>query len=72
MKHFILFLIAVYQNFLAYILKSIVGAEHVCRFEPTCAEYARIVVSEKGVLRGTRLSILRLLKCQPLYKGQAV
>lgn len=72
MKHLILLLISIYQIFLAYIIKSIVGTPHVCRFNPTCAEYARIVISRKGVLKGTQLAIVRLLKCQPLYKGQTV
>lgn len=69
MKHTLLFIIAIYQNFLAYILKSMVGTEHVCRFVPTCAEYAKLSISEKGVLQGTKLTFLRLIKCQPLYKG---
>jgi len=72
MKYFFLFLIVIYQNFLSYVLKSMVGTEHVCRFNPTCAEYARIAIKEKGVLKGTKLAFLRLIKCQPLYKGQAI
>lgn len=72
MKHSILFLIAVYQNVLSYILKSLLGTSHICRFDITCAEYARISIEEKGVLKGTQLAFLRLLKCQPLYKGQTV
>jgi uncharacterized protein len=69
MKHLLLLLIAIYQNFLVYILKSIVGTEHVCRFTTTCAEFARISIEEKGVLIGTKLALQRLIKCQPFYKG---
>ena len=72
MKQILLFLIAIYQNVLSYIIKSIVGTPHVCRFDITCAEYARISIKDKGALKGTGLALARLLKCQPLYKGQTV
>lgn len=34
-----------------------------CRFYPTCSNYAIAVYQEWGFLRGTLLTIKRLLKC---------
>lgn len=69
MKTTFIFLIDLYQNFVSYILKNILGVSHFCRFRPTCSQYAKIVIKEKGVLKGGALSIIRVLKCQPLYKA---
>jgi hypothetical protein len=68
MKKIILLFINIYKNFFAYVIKSIVGVNNCCRFSPTCSEYAKISIKEKGVLKGSGLSMLRLLKCQPFYK----
>lgn len=40
-----------------------------CRFHPTCSEYFREAVLTHGVLRGTRLGVWRLLRCQPFSRG---
>jgi uncharacterized protein len=40
-----------------------------CRFSPTCSEYARLAVIERGVLAGGGRALLRLLRCQPLAPG---
>lgn len=40
-----------------------------CRFSPTCSEYARLAVLERGVLAGGARALLRLLRCQPLTPG---
>ncbi|HEY0501041.1 MAG TPA: membrane protein insertion efficiency factor YidD [Kutzneria sp.] len=37
----------------------------VCRFEPSCSEYAAQAIARHGALRGTRLMIGRLLRCRP-------
>ncbi len=36
-----------------------------CRYTPTCSVYAREAFERHGVLRGARLTFLRLLRCQP-------
>ena len=68
MKKIVLFFINLYKNFFSYMLKSVVGVNNCCRFSPTCSEYARLSVKEKGVLKGSQLALVRLLKCQPFYK----
>ena len=40
-----------------------------CRFEPSCSTYALEALERHGTLRGLRLSIGRLLRCQPLCRG---
>jgi len=40
-----------------------------CRFLPTCSEYAKMAIEKHGVLKGLRLSFLRVVRCSPLSKG---
>lgn len=36
-----------------------------CRFQPTCSEYAYEAIEKYGILRGGRLAIWRILRCNP-------
>jgi uncharacterized protein len=36
-----------------------------CRFEPTCSRYSYEAIERFGVLRGSWLTLKRLLRCQP-------
>ncbi len=40
-----------------------------CRFYPSCSVYAQETIRTRGVIRGTFLTLIRLLKCQPLHPG---
>lgn len=40
-----------------------------CRFTPTCSEYARLAIEEKGALRGSVKACGRLCRCHPLHPG---
>ncbi len=40
-----------------------------CRFTPTCSEYARVAVLERGVVRGGGSALWRLLRCHPWSSG---
>jgi putative membrane protein insertion efficiency factor len=36
-----------------------------CRFEPSCSQYALEALHRHGALRGSWLSVRRLLRCHP-------
>jgi putative membrane protein insertion efficiency factor len=40
-----------------------------CRFYPSCSAYALEAVQKYGALKGTMLSILRILRCNPFCEG---
>jgi putative membrane protein insertion efficiency factor len=41
----------------------------MCRFSPTCSQYAIEAVEMHGVVRGTGLAMWRIARCHPLCKG---
>ena len=45
------------------------GLPPVCRFYPSCSEYALTAISTHGALRGLGLTIWRLLRCHPFHPG---
>lgn len=61
--------ITIYQATIAVALFNL-GLKGDCRFSPTCSEYAKISISEKGLIKGGYLSFVRLLKCQPFYNAK--
>lgn len=63
MKGILLFLIRIYQKFFSGAL----GRR--CRFYPTCSEYSKQAIKRYGALKGTYLSIKRIIKCHPFHKG---
>lgn len=40
-----------------------------CRFVPTCSAYAYEAIQKYGALKGGWLTVRRLLRCNPFYKG---
>lgn len=40
-----------------------------CRFSPTCSAYALEALERHGLLRGSWLSVWRILRCQPFCEG---
>ena len=51
------------------VIRPILGPRGVCRFTPTCSEYARQAITKYGALKGMYLTLVRLLKCHPFHKG---
>lgn len=63
MKKILLFLITFYQKCISpYLGKR-------CRFYPTCSEYSRQAITKYGAIKGSYLTLIRLLKCHPFHKG---
>jgi putative membrane protein insertion efficiency factor len=40
-----------------------------CRFQPTCSHYAIEALRTFGVVKGSGLTLKRILKCHPLNPG---
>ena len=40
-----------------------------CRFEPTCSHYGEEAIAKHGALRGSLLTVWRILRCGPWSKG---
>ncbi|WP_186431125.1 membrane protein insertion efficiency factor YidD [Clostridium sp. BSD9I1] len=40
-----------------------------CRFYPTCSQYALDAINKYGVLKGSFMSIKRILRCNPFNPG---
>jgi len=41
----------------------------VCRFYPTCSQYALEAITKYGAIKGSFMSMKRLLKCNPFHPG---
>jgi|TARA_B110000263_G_C14945519_1_gene345623 putative membrane protein insertion efficiency factor len=58
-KKFFIALIKFYQKYVSPTLGP------SCRFYPTCSEYSLQAISKFGALKGSFLSMKRILKCNP-------
>lgn len=36
-----------------------------CRYQPTCSEYAYEAVEKYGIIKGGRLALWRVMRCNP-------
>jgi putative membrane protein insertion efficiency factor len=70
-RRFALFLIRGYQRTVSLDHGRLgrVVPVRVCRFHPTCSEYASEAISRYGVRRGLTLGTRRILRCNPWYPG---
>ena len=59
MKHLLLGPIRFYRKFISP------HTPPSCRFQPTCSEYSYEAVDKYGILKGGRLAIWRILRCNP-------
>ena len=62
-KRVLLLLIRLYQKHISP------GLPRRCRFSPTCSQYALEAITKYGALKGGWLTLKRLLRCNPFYKG---
>lgn len=61
MKKFLISIIKLYQ-------KMPISSHYNCRFIPSCSEYGIEAINKHGSLKGSFLTIKRILKCNPLTK----
>ncbi|WP_083928925.1 membrane protein insertion efficiency factor YidD [Geopsychrobacter electrodiphilus] len=62
-KRLIIFLIDIYRHVISPLYPPI------CRFYPSCSNYARQSLIEHGLLTGSILTIRRISKCHPFHPG---
>lgn len=68
MKNISLRLIRLYQAAISPLFVTLFGS-NLCKFTPTCSEYAYQAVQKYGILKGTGLGIKRIVRCHPFAKG---
>lgn len=59
MKRILILLIRFYQGAISPHVPP------VCRFTPTCSQYAVEAIAKHGALKGTWLALRRILRCHP-------
>lgn len=62
-KKLFIYLIRLYQRYISPLLGN------RCRFYPTCSAYAIEALQVHGVLKGSILAAMRLMRCNPLFKS---
>ncbi|MFL2604205.1 MAG: membrane protein insertion efficiency factor YidD [Flavobacteriaceae bacterium] len=55
--------IKIYQRFVSPFFPS------SCKFSPSCSKYGIEAINKYGVLKGSVLTVKRILKCNPWSKG---
>jgi putative membrane protein insertion efficiency factor len=63
MKHLFITIIKVYQKFISPMTPP------TCRFYPTCSHYGLEAYQRFGAIKGSFLTIKRILKCHPFHPG---
>lgn len=63
-KCFIL-IVRSYQIFIS----PVIGGAYRCRFQPRCSDYSIEVLENFGALKGSYLTLKRIIKCNPFCKG---
>lgn len=69
MKFILISFITGYQRIISPLMKQVLGIKDMCRYSPTCSEYAKQVIIQYGAFKGTHLAVRRLLTCQPFSKS---
>lgn len=64
MRKVLIFFIEIYRKFL-----SPLKGRGTCIYTPTCSQYAIEALQKYGTIKGSLLSIWRILRCNPFAKG---
>ena len=64
MKQVLIFFIKIYRKYL-----SPLKGHGTCIYTPTCSQYAIEALERHGVIKGSLLTIWRILRCNPFAKG---
>jgi len=58
-----IFVISAYKKLVSPLLRS------SCRHHPSCSSYSIDAIEKYGLLRGTGMALLRVLRCNQFFKG---
>ncbi len=70
-RYLLVKIIKIYQKTLSFDhgpLKTIYP-HGFCRFSPTCSEYGVQAITKYGAIKGSFLTMKRILRCNPFNKG---
>lgn len=62
-RHVLIAAIRIYQKYISRWTPA------VCRFQPTCSEYAAQAIAKYGAFKGSGLAVVRLCRCHPFHPG---
>ncbi len=57
-----------YKLIVGPFMKAVSGQNFGCRFQPSCSEYAKQVLSDFGLFEGSVMTVKRLSRCHPWHK----
>jgi putative membrane protein insertion efficiency factor len=63
MRYLLIALVRLYQ----WTISPVLG--NICRFEPTCSEYAIQALKKHGFLKGSWLALKRISRCNGRFPG---
>ena len=63
MRHVLVAVVRMYQHYVSR------WTPPLCRFSPTCSEYAVQAILKYGPIRGIGLGLWRLCRCHPFHPG---
>lgn len=63
MKNILIYLIKLYRKYISPL------SPPSCRFYPTCSQYSIEAITKYGAIKGSYLSLTRILRCNPFSKG---
>ncbi|KAF3977528.1 MAG: membrane protein insertion efficiency factor YidD [Methylococcales symbiont of Iophon sp. n. MRB-2018] len=63
MQYLLINLVKLYKYFISPLLGN------RCRFYPSCSSYGLEAIQLHGALKGSYLTLRRLLKCHPFHEG---
>jgi len=71
LRYTVLFFISIYQRTLScdHGLMRFFYPGGFCRYQPTCSDYAYQAINKHGIIKGGRLAIWRVVRCNPVAKG---
>lgn len=70
MKRVFIMSISIYQKIISPLLTQFLGIKqgYGCRYSQSCSEFSKRAIQKYGIIKGLKLSALRILSCQPWVK----